>query len=672
MTLQPHRLTLDKPHALGGSAINRQRPLQFRLNGRTIHGFEGDTVLSAVLAAGIDSVGLYRGQLLALSERYAPSVVAAGAHDPARQALPMARIPAMDGADLVTLGSQPQRGRLAGLADLFGRTSRTLGINLDHFLLQPWLDAAAQSGPISDVIVVGGGVAGMTAAIAAARLGRSVCLIERNSYLGGAAVLFGSMEGEETPAESVARLKRELAALPNIVVLLRSDAISVHPGRVIVHIVDSGDSLPSGRMEMLTAGAIVLASGTLERLPVFPGNRLPGVNGSLAALERARNYGVWAGQSAVFSTVAGAPYRVAMQASDAGITVLRIADARPNPQSRFIEFTKAYGIRRASGMAPVGAAVATGGKHGLSISLDLAFDGYHQKEAPMIADQFVVCGGWQPDLSLWLTAGGKIAWDSATQRLQAELGPAGVALAGSAAGWISKQACMSSGADAINFSFGRKRKPIVERQIDAVYDTLDGHTPVPGTSTAITGKAPAFLDNGERLNAIPDATGRTWWFMRKPTAWSLSQLPQAFSVCDIAAGVQMGAIAAQDAGEIAAERCPSSSDLVHLPPMPIEKEQGDAPPALIPDYLRGRFGAQPQVWRIETSEVRTIDRGALIFVNSDQSDPRQAIGVVLLSDPAQVLALIGRSDAKSGDGVTVRDEMRPLSARLLERHEVGA
>ncbi|MEO5806040.1 FAD-dependent oxidoreductase [Devosia sp.] len=659
MKYQPHRLGVETPHLLGGSAIDRARPLRFKLNGRTIHGFAGDTVLSAALAAGIKAIGTYRGEALALSERFSPSVLDLGFAGAAAQTLPMARTPAVDGAELRTQGSASGRDLFDTMAH---RRSQTLGLKLDpgHRLVQPWLDGPSEGHTDYDLIVVGGGVAGMNAAIAAGKAGSAVVVVERQASLGGEGALFGTMEGEETPAESVARPIAEIAALPNITILLRAEAISIRAGRVQVHQVQLQGSRPIGKILTLVSKAVVLATGSLERLPVFPGNRLPGVIGVTEAFERARRYGVWTGASAVLSTVAGAPYRLAMQASDAGIKVLRIADTRPRPQSRFIEFAKAYGITQASGMAPARASSA--GKAGLSITLQLAFEGYHSDEPAIVADQFIVCGGWQPELSPWHAGGGSSQWNAENHRIEAAAGPAGVVLAGAAAGWFSKQACQQSGVDAVNLLFKRKRKAIHEKRIDPIYETLDDPTPI----TQGKGSLSSYLDAGQSLIALPPATTSRWPF-RRPEPWSLAQQPQAFGICDIAAGVQLGAIEPAHAGTIAMERTTSSMDLISL--IPTSRSPADAPAAIVPPYLAGRFGARPQLWVIAANEARALDVGSLIYLNSDGHDPRLAIGAVVSTDAEAVVALIGKDDCKPGDGITVNDQGRSIAARITARFD---
>ena len=99
-----HRLAADAPHGLGGAAIDRTKPLSFRLNGREITGFAGDTVLSAALANGIQSAGRHGDAPLALEESFAP-LVSTGRGS----LLPMERTPALAGLDLITIGQRRDR-----------------------------------------------------------------------------------------------------------------------------------------------------------------------------------------------------------------------------------------------------------------------------------------------------------------------------------------------------------------------------------------------------------------------------------------------------------------------------------------------------------------------------------------------------------------------------------
>lgn len=658
---QPNRLDAEQQKPFAGSAIERSIPLKFQLDGRTINGFFGDTVLSAALASGLDTVGDLDGQPLGLSTRFAPALAFGDAK--ASQALPMGRIPAVDGAQLHSFGAR----RFALPA--FGKARRSLHQELDRRpITSPWYDQAPHSQVATDVIVVGGGVAGMSAALAAARTGVRVALLEATPMLGGAAGYFGSQEGDEAPDATIARLISEIAATDAIMVLRRTEALAVRAGRVRAHQVKVDGAAVSGEVVDLTAPRIVLATGAIERLPVFPGNRLPRVMGSLEAYLLAERYGVWLGQSAILATVHSAAYRLPMLLANAGISTSRIADTRPNPQSRFIEYSRAYGIMQAGGTIVAAAAPAARGL-GLAVTLQLAFDGYAQADAPLAADILLVCGGWQPDLTLWHMAGGRSRWSAERHRIEPVGDLAQIALAGSAGGWFSKQACLMSGQDAIDALVDAPRAGVIELTIDPLYETPDA--PTPAASREQTAASFSYLDAGLNLIQPPDprpVVKRGWWpFRRAEPSWSLADQPRALAIGDVAAGVQLGGIPPDSAGIVAQERSVASGDLVDAARLALLPDlRPQQPPPRVPAYLAGRFGADPQLWTVAPAEPRALEMGSLIFLNSDQTDSRQAVGAVVAIEGDRTLALIGKLSPQPGEGLTLRDQGRGVAIRLVE------
>lgn len=672
MKNQPNRLQVDQAHAFAGSAIDRSRPLHFRLNGHVIEGFAGDTVLSAAIAAGFEAIGDMLDRPLGLTERFAPPVAPISLYRDRQQALPMARLPALDGIDLRTIpGGRSGRDMRTIASRLAYGPPRSLALRLapGRSLMAPWIDIPPRETVSGDVIVIGGGIAGMTAAVEAARAGARVILIERRTHLGGNALLFGRTENEETPEHAISRLRAEIAASDAITLLLSAEAFALDGHRVRAHVISIVDGLAHGDVIAFEAPRIVLSTGAIERLPLFPGNRLPGIIGTAEAFHLAEAFGLWSGRTAAFATVSNPAYRVAMLAADAGIGVQRILDPRPRPQSRFLEFCKAYGITMAGGILPVGASLLEGRKHGLSLAVAVSLDDYARMEEPVAAQRVVVCGGWQPELSLWHMGGGSSAWQVERSRINATQGPGHLALAGAAAGYLSTQACLESGRDAINFLFERPRSPVEETVIDPIYETPDAPTPV--SHQAEASSAPCYLDDGTSLTVRPERRRPTMLqrlLRAREHAWRLAEQPRALSIADVAAGVQLGAIPAASAGLVARERAAGSADLIDSARQANEApEPGPAPGSLVPAYLRGRFGGRAALWQIEAVEQRRLETGSLIFINSDQTDPRHAMGVVLrpLDGTGSALALVGKLGAAPGDGATLRDQTRPVPIRLV-------
>lgn len=660
---QTARVKTDTHHPFHGSALDRSRPLRFRLDGRVVEGFAGDTVLSALLACGVDTVGMRNDQSIALGIRHAPAIVPLSQRGDPSKALPMERTPAQDGVDYVTLG-KPLGSRQ--LRRLLRRDRHSLGLDLDAVdaMPRPWLGVQGVAGPAVDLVVIGGGIAGMTAALTGARRGLRVALIEASPTLGGVARLHGSQDGEETPEESITRLGAAVAQSDAIVVLPSSEAFALRPGMVRLHQVKLKDGRPVGTVLDIADTHVVIATGALERLPVFAGNRLPGVVGAQDAFALAQLYGVWPGQSAMFATSANPAYRLAMLAGDAGIGISRILDSRLQPQSRFIEFSKAHGFTLASGTI-VSAARPAPKTRNLAIEPHAALDDQSRTEPPLLADRLVVCGGWQPDLTLWHMAGGESQWNSTTARLEPTMAPPGVVLAGSAAGWFTSRACLSSGVEAVAGLLGSPRKPVDDPVIDPLYETPEAPAPVAPTSNK-DGDAPAYLDAGHGYLERPRPAPRRWpaWlpFMPKAAAWSLADLPRPLDLAEIIAGVQLGAIPAASAGIVAQER-------VAMIGMSAEREDGPsaASTQLPPAYLHGRYpGAE--LWLVSPDDHRILEVGSLIQADADRSDPLGAIGVVVRVVDGAAIALV---TGTVGQVVNVLEPGRAIAARLITRWHEG-
>ncbi|MEQ1768871.1 MAG: FAD-dependent oxidoreductase [Devosia sp.] len=649
MTIQPNRLAADAAHSFGGIAIDRDKPLTFRLDGRDMHGFAGDTILSALLASGMVGAGTDTGSLLALDERFHPPVALRS--DP-RLALPMDRTPVLEGFDLITLGL---KSRQPFLDRLFRRPVTSLGQVFDNEPhAYPWMRQAADETIDADLVIVGGGAAGLSAAETAGKAGKRVVLVERRPWLGGDARYYGALGNDETPEALTERLAASIGAMPNITLLASTEAFDIAAGSILAHRVTLENNNPRATVLAIAASSIVLATGAMQRLPLFAGNRLPGVVGSIAAYHRAKRYGVWIGKHALFASQSNFGYRLAMRIHDAGVAVARIIDPRVNPQSRFVDFSKASGFTLSSGLVP--SAIARDAAGGLAVTI--VGSGGAAQTVSIGPGQFTVSGAMQPDLTLWMRAGGAIRWNTT----KAGLEPAGhlshIALAGSAAGVITLKACAASGRAAAAQFYGLPAVEVDDTRIDALYETPDGTTPIAPSSAGRT-----YLDAGLSLitrNAPPtDATG---------TRVSPVDDARPMSLGDVAAAVEAQLIEPADAGVIADERGTAGGAI------PVSDWRPVAVPDLrvIPDYLRGRFGDDALVAHVVVDNVRKLEIGALVYSNTASEDPRNALGVIMARPPegkVGALALFSRTQLGRHDRLVVRTYNGAAPLRIAERLE---
>lgn len=614
------RLAPDAAHEFGGIELDRRKPLSFRLDGRRVTGFAGDTVLSAALACGIDTFGMRAGQPLGLGERFAP-LIRFGQGEP----LPMERTPAIDGVTLSTIGRRRRFG-----------PPQSLRHAIRELADPPWLREAAEETRTVELLVVGGGVAGLAAADAAAAAGHRVLVAERRPWLGGGARYFGAVGDDETPDALVGRLHRQLAARDSVTLLSRAEVVAISGSTALLHQVDTSGPVPRGRVVAVTADRIVLATGAQQRLPVFPGNRLPAVSRAIDAYHLAKRYGVVRGTSAVVATQGNHTYRLALRLHDAGIAIRRIVDTRINPQSRFIDFAKASGLTLSSGQIPLAAerdrfVFAPAAGSGASTSFEAAV--------------LIVAGGWQPDLTLWMRAGGSVRWASERSALVAHGSLEHIALAGSAAGYRSLRACVESGRAAQAMLFGAPAEPIEDAEPGTHLETPDAPTPI-----APAGDVPAFLDSGVSLAARPEPN----------TAPDTGRGAHALSLSDVAASVELGLIAPADAGAIAEERGSPGSDLraSDWRPAAVGSDDPDLPP-----YLRKRHGDDPRRLHLVVDGKRRFAVGTLVYSVTTPRLPEHAIGAIVASAPVGGIALVSKSGAKL-DRFIVETPEGPSPARI--------
>lgn len=654
---QPNRLADQRPPEFSCAAIDPARSLRFTLDGRTIVGFEGDTVLSALLADGVDTAGTRSGFPVALDAHSAPAIALDGNAKRPDLAMPMALCPAMDGAAYVSIGTRRTITPAARLMKLFSRPSRSLGLDLDagQALPGPWIDTPAARRESADVVVVGGGVAGLSAALRAARNKAKVVLIERDPILGGVSEYFGKAEGEPAPDALIATLVAKVAAASAIKVYTGTQAFDCNDGVVDTIGVSVEGGVPRPERLAFSGKHVILATGCAERLPIFPGNRLPGVRGSTFSWRMAAHFNVWPGRSAHVHTTTNVGYRMALLGSGAGIDIRRSSDPRAHPQTRFIEFCKAYGFRLGWGAAPATVLEADG-----SLEIRLAdIETGAMQDGAIHAESLILSGGWQPELALWLRAGGTARWDHARQCL-VPVGHAGsLAFAGAAAGFLSLPGCAASGEATADWLLSGTQTEIADPQIDPIFETPDGmpffshprRRDLPPAHRGITGP--------DRLPEPPLSGLKAFLTRTQPT---VADPAMALDPLDVAGAIASGALAAEAAPAWCAERCILPRGFAPRA-LPAQRDEASG----LPVWLAGRFGPGQSVWQLVAETGRVFDPGCLLFPNTDETDPLAAIGVILGETNGTLRALLAHRGIGSGDAIYVRDGLTCTAIRLDQK-----
>ncbi|MGH9303139.1 MAG: 2Fe-2S iron-sulfur cluster-binding protein, partial [Acidimicrobiales bacterium] len=332
-----------------GEVIDRTKVLSFTWNGTPREAFEGDTIISALLASG---EGIFSRSFKYHRPR---GVLTASFHDPGCT-VQVDDEPNVRGAHrLVAAGMsvRPQNawpslkvdagalnkvaGRFIGAGFYYKtfikpqRLWPTYEKVLQRFAPGGRVSPASPHGSYDkryahpDVLVAGGGPAGMAAALAAAASGARVLLVEEEHGLGGH-LRFGD-EGELAALEE---LRHEVAASDAIEVLVDS-AVTGRYDDNWVAIVQRSLPHVTERLIKARAKALVVAPGLIERPYVFEGNDLPGVMVSSAVRRLVNLWAVAPGKRAVVFSANPSGDRAASDLESAGVDVVRV-DARNGGQ----------------------------------------------------------------------------------------------------------------------------------------------------------------------------------------------------------------------------------------------------------------------------------------------------------------------------------------------------
>jgi sarcosine oxidase subunit alpha len=129
-----------------------------------------------------------------------------------------------------------------------------------------------------DVLIAGGGLAGLAAALAAGRSGQRVLLLEQNAWWGGRAAV-DEPEIDGTPAAYwMEQTIRALQAMSNVRLRLDTQVSGVFDHGYVLACEQLAEGPgPRQRLWRIRTGKIVSAIGAIERPLAFPGNDIPGV-----------------------------------------------------------------------------------------------------------------------------------------------------------------------------------------------------------------------------------------------------------------------------------------------------------------------------------------------------------------------------------------------------------
>ena len=479
MREQSHRLA-------AGGRVDRARPLAFTFNGRAYEGTAGDTLASALLANGVHLVGRSfkyhrpRG-ILSSGPEETNAVVQLGSGagtDPNR---PATTVELWDGLQATSQNCWPgPRFDLGAVADrvapliaagfyyktfmwpsflwpLFERIIRhAAGLGQSPRDADP--DTYEHANAHCDVLVAGGGPAGLAAARAAAGAGARVIVAEEGPTFGGALL----SETDETtiggaaPLDWVERTAGELAAADEVRLLPRTTVFAYYDHNYLAMVERVGDHLspaeaagrPRQRLWKVRAKQVVLATGAIERPLVFADNDRPGIMLAGAGRTYLNRYGVKPGNRCVVFTGNDGAYRAALDMTAAGAAVEAIVDLRPQADGELPRRARDAGIPVLAGHA----IVATHGRHrieGVSVmALNDDATGVNGAARDLACDVVLMSGGSNPAVHLFSQSRGRLRFDDERAIFVPGVSAQAERSAGACNGTFTLAGCLAEGAAA--------------------------------------------------------------------------------------------------------------------------------------------------------------------------------------------------------------------------------
>lgn len=370
---QPFRL--DHP-----GRLNRDRSLKFTFNGTAYEGLSGDTLASALIANGIRTVGR------SFKYHRPRGLVSAGAEEPngifqigeGARSVPNIRgtqLELYEGLlarsvncwpnvdfDIGTINSAFARMLPAGFYYKTFMWPKSFWMHYENVIRRAAGFGTVPTGPDPDhydkmnahcdVLVVGGGSAGLMAALAAAKTGAKVIVADEQHEFGGGLLSSDAVLDGLDAFQWIDAKVAELEALTNVTLLRRSTVVGYYDHNFVTinerrtdHIdLAASHSVARERLWRVRAKQIVLATGAIERPLVFPNNDRPGVMLASAVSTYLRRYAVAPGRRAIVFTNNDSAYQTALDLAAFDIPVSAVVDIRANPEGDLVERVREAGI----------------------------------------------------------------------------------------------------------------------------------------------------------------------------------------------------------------------------------------------------------------------------------------------------------------------------------------
>ncbi|MCE9632814.1 MAG: (2Fe-2S)-binding protein [Methylophilales bacterium] len=453
-----------------GEWINREATLKFSYEGKDFTAYEGDTISSALWAAGERVLGrsfkYHRPRGVLSSANHDVNVMMTDGIDTNMRGDVVAVRDGMKLEAVNTVGGvKADRNRFVdSISPLLPVGFYYKAFHTPRRFFPFWekmIRKAAGLGIVNfnfprvlkrkttthcDLLVIGAGPAGLTAALVGADAGLEVTLVDENQYAGGSLTYdrAGASEAASKLSELIGRVKTH----QGISLHTASYAAGYYTDHLIPIVGENG-------ITKVRAKAVIVATGVFEQPPVFRYNDLPGVMLGSSAQRLIHRYAVKPFHTGIVVTANHHGYRVALDLLQAGVKVSALIDMRELGEVSVLEEDVVRkGVVVHKGCC-VYEALPSKGQMGVAGAVICTYDEATNQANPsnsftLECDGIAMSAGWAPAAALLYQAGTQMRYDDTTQQFVPAKLPQGVFTAGKVNGAFALEQRLQDGERAGN------------------------------------------------------------------------------------------------------------------------------------------------------------------------------------------------------------------------------
>lgn len=322
--------------------FKRGKLIHFIFNNQIIEAYEGETIAAALHANGVRVLSLSshlqrpRGFFCAIGKCSSCLMEVDG--------IPNVKTCLVLAKEGMVVQNQSGKGKIANFQSELNFTTREI----------PTLE--------TDIAIIGGGPAGLSAAIYAGKSGARSMIFDENNQPGGQLIkqthmFFGSREhyARIRGIDISQKLLTEIEQLPVQIFTNTSVIGYFHPHTLAI--------IQAGELTKIVAQKTVVATGATENMLTFENNDLPGVYGAGAVQTLMNVYGILPGKRVLMVGAGNIGVIVSYQLLQAGVDVVAIVEAQPTIGAYQVHASKvarmgvpiltSYTIKRAIGTEKV-------------------------------------------------------------------------------------------------------------------------------------------------------------------------------------------------------------------------------------------------------------------------------------------------------------------------------